>query len=122
MKFIILQIAILFLSVITITGQSKLIIPLDSNYFKIHKDEIKYITVQFIELSAVRVEKKLLNEQINVYKRIVDDKDKIIDIRNQLIDNLKEQLEDQRPSWWNKFSYGLATGAVIILTILLAVK
>lgn len=122
MKYLILLTAILSLNFITITGQTKLIQPVDSNYYKIHKEEVKFITIQFIELIASKNEGKLLKEQVGIYKRIVDDKDKIIDIRNQFIDNLKEQLEEQRPSWWNKFSIGLATVAIIVLSLLLLIK
>jgi hypothetical protein len=110
------------LSAITIGGQTKLIQPIDSSWAKIHIKELQFITTQFVELDAAKAEIEMSREQIGIYKRVMGDKDRAIALKSETIDLLKSQLEDQRPAWYNKFSWGFLSAVVIIVGLFVALQ
>ena len=114
MRFLTLTILILLFGCITNTAQSN-IAALDSTHAKVPAEELKFITMQFIELDATKQQNVLLNKEIGILKRTVADKDNIIDLRNAIIDQLKQQIEDARPAWYNKFSWGFGSAAALVL-------
>lgn len=122
MRFITLLISILLLSAITIGGQSKLIQPIDSVWAKIHIKELQYITTQYVELDAAKAEVEMSREQIGIYKRVLGDKDYVIKLKNEVIKTLQIQIEDQRPAWYNKFSWGFLSAVVIIVGLFVALQ
>ena len=122
MKFLILLILILLLSATTIGAQTQLVQPIDSSWAKIHIKELQFITSQFVELDAAKGEIELSREQINIYKRTLVDKDQTITLKNNQISLLMAQIEDQRPSWWNKFSWGFVSAVVIVLGLFVALR
>jgi hypothetical protein len=110
------------LCTITVTGQSKLIKVVNDSTAEIPISELKYITAKFIELNAARKTNDLLIKDNGILKRVISDKQNIIDIHNEIIETLKQQIEDIRPSWWNKFSWGFGTASVVFLILMLLVK
>lgn len=113
---------ILFLSFITITAQTKLIQPIDSAAAKISIEELKYITLQFIELDITRGENTSLKSEVGLLKRIVADKDKIIDLRDEIIKTLYEKMEAMKPSWYDRFTIGFGAAVAVVIGLLLALK
>lgn len=114
MRFLTLTILILLFGCIINTAQNN-IAPLDSIHAKVSIDELKFITMQFIELDATKQQNDLLNKEIGILKRTVADKDNIIDLRNAVIDQLKQQIENARPAWYNNFSWGFGSAAALVL-------
>ncbi|MFA5803652.1 MAG: hypothetical protein WC879_03320 [Melioribacteraceae bacterium] len=115
-------ILILLLSFITVTGQTKLIQPIDSVHVKVSIEELKYITLKFIELDAVKYEKTLLISEVGLLKRTIDDKDKIISLRDQIIAAIKEQMEAIKPSWYDRFTIGFSSAVAVVIGLLLLLK
>ena len=113
MKSIILMILILLSVCTTVSGQ--LIKPINENAAELPKEELKYITRVFLDFYALTELRAKDLEKINVLERIIRDKEKLMKLRDEDIEMLKQQISDISPSWWNKFSYGFYTGVLIAL-------
>lgn len=112
----------MLLSFITVTGQTELIQPIDSTHVKVSIEELKYITMQFIELDARTSENNLLKSETGLLKRTVDDKDKIIGLRDQVIADMKDLMEEIKPSWYDRFTVGFLSAAAVVLGLLIVLK
>lgn len=96
------------------TGQIQLE-PIDSNHVKLSLDELRYVTAKFVEVNYLRAAGKEQQKEIGILKNIITDKDGIISVQEDQIDLYKQQIEDQRPAWWNKFSWGCIASLVVAL-------
>lgn len=110
------------LSVSIIGAQTKLIQPIDSNWAKIHIEELKYITAQFIELDFQKSQNNLLKQETGILKRTITDKDTLISIKNNEITDYKKMLKETKPAWYDKFWIGVATAVAAVIGIKLAVQ
>lgn len=121
MKFSTRIMLILLFGYITNTAQNN-IEALDSANVKIPLSEFKFIIANEIELNAAQKQNDLFGKEVGVLKNTIADKDKIIDLRNQIVDQLNQQIEDSKPAWWNKFSLGFGTAGGLALILILMIK
>ena len=120
MKYLILLISILLFSATLSTGQS--IQPIDENYAKIHKDELRFAASIYLDYFALRELRAKDLEKIQILERIINDKTELMKIRDEDVEMLKQQIIDISPAWYNKFSYGFVLGVLAAIITLLAVK
>lgn len=104
---------------ITATGQS--LKPINKDSAALPKDELKFVINIFVDYMALKELRMTDMEKIAIQARIIDDKDKLLEIKNEDIDRLKQQIEDISPSWWNKFSYGLIIGIIGMTLVILGI-
>lgn len=96
--------------------------PIDDQYAKIHKEELKYIESVYLDYTALKDLRAKDLEKIDLLGRVISDKDKLIALKEEDINYLKEQIEDIMPSWWNRFSYGFIAGVLVSLITLLTLR
>ena len=111
------QIALVALLLITTSSvqAQEVITPLDSNYAKISKGELKYITQVFIEYAFLRDTKVPGLEQSNeIQGRIISDRDSVIVYKDKSISLLARENKELQPGWWDgiKFWAGLVIGTI----------
>ena len=109
---------IVLLACTTNTAQ---IYPIDSSKVLITSAEFKHIIKTSIELESCRKVNTSLISEVGILYRSIDDKNTLIELKDRMIENLREQL-DIKPAWYNKFGYGFAAAVIVVTAILFLVK
>lgn len=124
MKFIKLLILILLLNSILnyAQTQSALVQSADSNHVLVDKLEFRYIVNVFNEYNSLREINKQQVLKNGILERIITDKDKLILLKEEESQLLKQTIEDISPAWWDKFLIGFTSAVVMIVSLLVAVN
>ncbi len=99
------------LSLITISTAQ--VTAIDSNYAKISKGELKYITQVFVDYNFLKEQKlPAMQEQMGIYERMLTDADSVMKYKDNDIQLLTKENEDLQPTWWSrvKFWVGVIAG------------
>jgi len=95
---------------------------IDSQSVRVDIDEFKLIIKTFAELNNY---KKLYENQKGkekIFTEIINDKDKIIELKENVIMKLRNEINTIKPAWYNKFSYGFIAGISISILVLIIVR
>jgi hypothetical protein len=102
-----------------ITAQGQIIRPIDSNTVAVPQKEFKSIIQTIIELDAARKINKSILSQNAMLERVINDKDKIIQLRENDVNVLKSKIDIIAPAWYDNFLYGFCAAIIIFTSIIL---
>ncbi len=89
----------MLLLITSITAQ---VTAIDSNYAKISRDELKYITNVFVDYSFLKNQKiPALEEQRKIYERMLTDQDSVAKIKDNNIGLLMKENKILQPTFWD---------------------
>lgn len=100
------------------TGAIAQISVIDSVTIAVDVDEFQRIiraNIKATNLEQILIETQ---KQLGIQERVAADKDSVIVYAHKSVEALKEAMEEQRPSWLDRFYVGLAVG-VIVETVLI---
>lgn len=103
------------------TLSSAQILSADSNHVLVDKLEFKYIINVFNDFNMLREINKQQVLKGEILERIITDKDKLILLKEEDVQLLKQRIKDISPAWYDKFLIGFATAVVAIVGILIAI-
>jgi len=76
---------------------------IDSNSITISKDEAKFATGKYIDLNFLNTIKVPgIEEKIGMLKRVADDRDSVIFVKDNSISLLMDEVKNLTPSFWSK--------------------
>jgi hypothetical protein len=96
--------------------------PADSNHVLVDKLEFKYIIYVFNEFNALTEINKQLQIKNSVLERIIGDKDRMIQLKEEENQMINETMKNIKPKWYDRFWIGFSGAVLAVITIVMLVK
>lgn len=88
----------------------------------LNKSELRQSYKLFTELQFRRIQTSKQGEQINIQREIIKRKDIQIELKEQIEENLRKQIEIIEPAWYDNFNVGVGVGIIAVSAIIFLVK
>lgn len=104
------------------TGATAQISVLDSNRVVIEKMEFRHIVLTQVRARYLADLLDQTQVKAGILERLVDDRDSALAVSDSSIELLRNQIEEQEPSWLDRFIIGYPLGVVTVVAGLLFLR